>query len=153
MQAGSAFNVIPPEVILAGTVRTVDPETRAAMPEHIERLAQQTAAAFGATAEVAYVRGSGVVVNHAGFTDFVRQALEVPDGSVTVVDMPHPVMGAEDFGAYLERVPGAFAFLGARPAHQEAFPCHHPQFDIDERALRVGVEVLSMVALQYLCGG
>lgn len=150
LQAGSAFNVIPSEVVLAGTVRTVDPRVRAAMPERIEHLARHTAEAFGATAEVTYVSGSGVVVNHASFSDFVRQVVTRTRGSSAVLEMPHPVMGAEDFGLYLERVPGTFAFLGARPSHQEPFPCHHPQFDIDERALPVGVEVLSTVALEYL---
>jgi amidohydrolase len=52
----------------------------------------------------------------------------------------------------MEQVPGTFTFLGARPAHQQPFPCHHPQFDIDERALPEGVEILATVALQYLAG-
>lgn len=150
LQAGSAFNVIPSEVVLAGTVRTVDPKVRAVMPERIEHLVRHTAVAFGATAEVVYISGSGVVVNDASFSDFVRQVVTQTRGPSAVTEMPHPVMGAEDFGLYLERVPGTFAFLGARPSHQEPFPCHHPQFDIDERALPVGVEVLSTVALEYL---
>ncbi|MFI5366615.1 MAG: M20 family metallopeptidase [Candidatus Binatia bacterium] len=150
LQAGSAFNVIPEEAIVAGTVRTVDPSVRAGMRATISELVHHTAAAFGATAEVAYVDGSGVVMNHAGFTDFVRRVIRGTRGAGAVVEMPHPVMGAEDFGLYLERVPGAFAFLGARPAHQEAFPCHHPRFDIDERALPEGVEIFSTVALEYL---
>lgn len=150
VQAGSAFNVIPPEVVLAGTVRTVDPAVRAALPERIDTLAQHTAAAFGATAEVAYVHGSGVVVNDAGFTDFVRTVVRQTRGDSGVVNLPHPVMAAEDFGLYLEQVPGCFAFLGARPAHQEAYPCHHPRFDFDERALPHGVEILSYVAFEYL---
>jgi amidohydrolase len=150
LQAGSAFNVIPPEVVLAGTVRTVDPAVRAAMPQRIEHLVRHTAEAFGASADVVYVPGSGVVVNDARFTEFVRQVVRSTRGDAAVREMPHPVMGAEDFGLYLERVPGTFVFLGARPAHQEPFPCHHPQFDIDERALPVGVEVLSTVALAYL---
>ena len=152
VQAGSAFNVIPAEVILAGTVRTVDPSTRAAMPERIEHLVRHTAEAFGATADVTYVHGSGVVVNHRGFTDFVRHVVREARGDGAVAEMLHPVMGAEDFGLYLERVPGTFAFLGARPSHQEPYPCHHPRFDIDESALPVGVEILSTVALAYLSG-
>lgn len=152
LQAGSAFNIIPSEVVLAGTVRTVDPVVRAEMPARIEHLARHTAAAFGASADVAYVNGSGVVVNHAGFTDFVRQVIGAARGSESVIEVEHPMMGAEDFGLYLEYVPGTFAFLGARPAHQEAFPLHHAQFDFDERALPVGVEILSTVALEYLGG-
>ena len=152
LQAGSAFNVIPSEVVLAGTVRTVDPKVRTAMPERIEHLVRHTVEAFGATAAVTYIFGSGVVVNHAAFSDFVRQVVSQTRGSNAVREMAHPVMGAEDFGLYLEQVRGAFAFLGARPAHQQPFPCHHPQFDIDERALPVGVEVLSSVALSYLDG-
>lgn len=152
VQAGTAFNVIPPEAVVAGTVRTVDPTVRAAMPARIEELVRHTAAAFGANAEVAYVQGSGVVVNHLGFTDFVRAVIQDARGRDTLVEMAHAVMGAEDFGLYLEQIPGAFVFLGARPAHQDAYPCHHPRFDIDEHALPIGVEILSSVALQYLDG-
>jgi amidohydrolase len=152
LQAGSAFNIIPSEVMLAGTVRTVDPVVRAEMPARIEHLARHTAAAFGAGADVAYINGCGVVVNHAGFTDFVRQVIGEARGSESVVELEHPMMGAEDFGLYLEHVPGSFAFLGARPVHQEVFPLHHARFDFDERALPVGVEILSTVALEYLGG-
>jgi amidohydrolase len=150
LQAGSAFNIIPSEVVLAGTVRTVDPAVRAEMPARIGHLARHTAAAFGASADVAYVNGPGVVVNHAGFTDFVRQVVGETRGSEAVVELEHAMMSAEDFGVYLEQVPGTFAFLGARPAHHEVFPLHHAQFDFDERALPVGVEILSTVALEYL---
>jgi amidohydrolase len=150
VQAGSAFNIIPSEVVLAGTVRTVDPAVRAEMPARIQHLARHTGAAFGASAEVTYVNGSGVVVNHAGFTDFVRQVIGETRGRGAIVELEHPMMSAEDFGLYLEQVPGTFAFLGARPAHQEPFPLHHPQFDFDERALPVGVEILVTVALEYL---
>jgi amidohydrolase len=152
LQAGSAFNVIPAEAVLSGTARTVDPAVRAALPARIEELIQHTAQAFGATAELAYVQGSGVVVNHAGFTGFVRETIRGTRGAGAVIEMEHPIMGAEDFGAYTERVPGTFAFLGARPIHQEPFPCHHPQFDIDELALPAGVETLATVALEYLSG-
>lgn len=150
LQAGTAFNIIPAEAVLGGTVRTVDPTIRGQMPARIEELVQHTAAAFGATAEVAYIHGSGVVVNHNAFTDFVRNVISEARGHDAVIDLPHPVMGAEDFGCFLEQVPGTFAFLGARPSHQDAYPCHHPGFDIDERALPIGVEILSTVALEYL---
>jgi amidohydrolase len=150
LQAGSAFNIIPDEVILAGTVRTLDASARELMPARIEQVVRHTAEAFGAAAEVTYINGSGVVVNHAGFTDFVRAAVREARGDASVIDLDHPVMGADDFGLYMERVPGTFAFLGARPAHQEAFPNHHPRFDFDERALPVGVEILCTVALEYL---
>jgi amidohydrolase len=152
LQAGTALNVLPPDAIIAGTVRCVDPAARAALPGRIEALAQHTAAAFGATAEVMYLQGSGVVVNDADFTDFVRGAIRNARGAEAVKEVPYAIMGAEDFGAYLERVPGSMAFLGARPAHQEAFPCHHPQFDLNEDALPIGVEILATVALDYLRG-
>lgn len=152
LQAGSAFNVIPPEVVLGGTVRTVDPEVRAAIPERIEHLVRHTTAAFGADADVTYINGSGVVMNHPEFTAFVRRTIQAARGAEAVHDMAQPVMGAEDFGAFMERVPGTFAFLGARPTHQEPYPCHHPRFDIDESALPIGTEILATVAAQYLEG-
>ena len=153
LQAGSAFNVIPPEVIVAGTVRTVDPSVRAKMPLQITEVAEHTAAAFGATAEVAYVHGSGVVLNDPGFTQFVAETVRRNRGDSSVRTLASPIMGAEDFGLYLEQLPGAFAFLGARPSHQQAYPCHHPRFDFDEAALPVGVEILTTVALEYLSDG
>ena len=150
LQAGSALNIVPEEAVLAGTVRTLDPGVRAEMPARIDHLVQHTAAAFGASAEMAYLHGSGVVVNHPDFTDFVRQLLCRTRGGAAVVSMEHAVMGAEDFGLYMEHVPGTFAFLGARPTHQEAFPLHHPQFDFDEQVMPIGVEILVSVALAYL---
>ncbi|MBI3784865.1 MAG: amidohydrolase [Deltaproteobacteria bacterium] len=153
LQAGSAFNVIPPEVILAGTVRTVDPKVRAHVPQCITDVAEHTAGAFGAKAEVVYLHGSGVVVNDSAFTQFVTDTITRHRGSAAVRQIAAPIMGAEDFGLYLEQVPGTFAFLGARPSHQKAYPCHHPRFDIDETALPVGVEILTTVALEYLRDG
>ena len=150
VQAGSAFNVIPPEVVLGGTVRTVDPDVRAAIPSRIEHLVRHTTAAFGAEAEVTYINGSGVVINHPDFTAFVGETIRASRGAGSVHDMAQPIMGAEDFGAFMEHVPGAFAFLGARPTHQQAYPCHHPRFDIDEQALPGGVEILATVALRFL---
>jgi amidohydrolase len=152
VQAGTAFNIIPAEVVLGGTIRTIDPIVRSALPGRLEELVHHSAAGFGATAEVTFVPGSGAVVNHPAFTDFVRAATARARGPATVIELPNAVMGAEDFGCYLEHVPGTFAFLGARPAHQSAVPCHHPAFDIDERALPIGVEILSTVALEYLSG-
>ncbi len=150
VQAGSTFNVIPSEVVLAGTVRAVGSEVRKSLQASIERAVQHTAAALDAEAQVSFVPGSGVVVNDAPFTDLVAEVARNARGVDSVSEMPQPVMTGEDFGEYLERVPGAFAFLGARPSHQEAFPCHHPRFDIDENALPIGVEILASVALEYL---
>lgn len=152
VQAGTAFNVIPPEVVLGGTVRTVDPAVRAAIPARIEHLVRHTTAAFGADADVTYINGSGVVMNHPDFTAFVQRTIQTARGAEAVHEMAQPVMGAEDFGAFMERVPGTFAFLGARPTHQEPYPCHHPRFDIDEGALPIGTEILATVAARYLEG-
>jgi amidohydrolase len=150
LHAGSAFNVIPAEVVLAGTVRTVDEAVRATLPARIEELSRHTAAAFGASAEVAYVRGTDVVMNDSEFTSLVGTLLGATRSVSSVVEMEHPLMGAEDFGVYLAAVPGTFAFLGARPPGGEPYPWHHPRFDFDERALPVGVEILATVAMGYL---
>jgi len=150
MTASQAFNVIPAEAIIAGTVRTVDPDVRAGMAARIERIAQHTALAFGGLADVTYLQGSGVVMNHGPFVDFVQRTISASRGARNVSTMPVPVMGSEDFGMYLDAVPGAFAFLGAKPSHQDIYPCHHPRFDIDEAALPIGVEILVTLAVEYL---
>jgi len=138
--AGDAPNVIPGEARLAGTARSFDPDVRALIPKLIEEIGHGVAAAHGASLQLRFVYGYKPVVNDASATELVRSV--VRDELVE----PDPIMGGDDFSAYLEEAPGCYAFVGAGGA----FAHHHPRFVIDERALAIGTRLHVDVARRVL---
>jgi len=126
---------------LAGTTRSFDPEVRERLPELIERVAEGVCAAHGAEFALDYTMGYLPVVNDERATALVRAAA----GEEALEDLA-PIMGGDDFSAYLEHAPGCYAFVGAGGE----FPHHHPRFVIDERALEIGTRLHCTVALRAL---
>ncbi len=148
---GYRSNIIAPRVELEATVRTLDPEVRASMRERIERILAGTTSAFRADYELDYAYGYPSQHNDEEMVKLVRAAAR----SVTSSDaetIPDPSMGAEDFGYFSSEVPGCFFALGVRNETEGlgVYPAHHPCFDIDERALYTGMQVMAQVALDYL---
>ena len=126
-----AFNVIPQHVELKGTVRTMDPETREMAEKRIKELAAGIAGAFGAKAEVTYIRGYPVMVNSPEQTDFAAQM------ATRVAGACHPaplIMGGEDFAFMLEERPGAYILVG----NGDTAMVHHPEYDFDDNAIPAG---------------
>ncbi|MBX6350791.1 MAG: amidohydrolase [Clostridia bacterium] len=149
-RAGSAFNVIAPEALLQGTVRTFDADVRARVREALSRVAGDVAHAFGCEAETDYREGYPALVNERGTVEVFRAAVAAQMGEAALVE-PEPFMGGEDFAYYLLERPGAFLFLGARnPEVGAEYPHHHPNFTIDEAALPWGVAVLAATAWRLL---
>jgi amidohydrolase len=148
--AGTTFNVIPGSAYLAGTVRTFDPGLRDTVPAQLERVVAGVTSAFGATYTLEYERGYRPVVNDAALTARLEQVVARTFGADTLVPM-RPTMGGEDFSAYQQRAPGVFAFVGAgNDAEGIDFPHHHPRFQIDERALGIGLHYLTAASLELL---
>jgi len=147
VNGGTTNNIIPAEVALTGTVRTFDPAVQALAERRLREIAEETAKAFGASCQVDYMLGYPAVVNDAAMVDFATGVAKrvLGEGCLYPFD---PVMGGEDFAFYLQKVPGAFIFLGAGDGHE--FPHHHPAFDIDERALPVGALLYTSLALEFL---
>ncbi|WP_282794470.1 M20 family metallopeptidase [Streptomyces sp. CC224B] len=153
--AGTTTNIIPETAELHGTFRTLTPRARRLVRENVTRVARHVAAAHGATAEVELEEGYPPVVNDAGFAAAARAAAGDLLGADRVHHLPEPVMGAEDFSYVLERVPGAMAFLGARPpgTPSEGAPdIHSNRVVFDEDAMAVGSAVHAAVALDFLGG-
>lgn len=146
-QAGSASNVIADTATLHGTARSFQPEVRDLIERSIQDIADSICRAAGARAEVSYRRGTAALVNHQQASLTLRAAAERVLGSEHVSTM-EPVMAGEDFAQYLEAVPGAFIFVGAKTGG--AYPHHHPKFDIQEAPLASGVAILTEVALSEL---
>lgn len=146
--AGSTFNIIAERAEITGTVRTYDTATQEQVAAAIEHIAKTTAALWGATAEVTYLRGYPAVVNHEAQ---VKRWLAALDPSI-LVNPAVPKLGAEDFSYYLQRVPGALMFVGAEPDDKVTYPQHSSHLRINEKALQVGREALVAIALASLRG-
>jgi hippurate hydrolase len=154
--AGTTNNIIPESVFLFGTIRTVSEGSRAEVRAGVKRVAEGIAAAHDATAEVDLEPGYPVTINDPAFTAFVEDTARTLIGDERVVELASPIMGAEDFSYVLQQVPGAMAFLGARPAgvDEATAPQNHSNLVVfDEAALPVGVALYAAVAIRHLAGG
>jgi len=128
----NASNIIAQSVRMCGTVRTLDNESRKLAESRIRRLAEDTASAFGATADVIWEDGYPVTVNHEAETRYAAEAARAVAGNVDAnVD---PIMPAEDFSYMLEARPGAYIFLGNGDTAQ----CHHPTYNFSDEAIPAG---------------
>jgi amidohydrolase len=145
-RAGDAPNVIPGRAELAGTVRSFAPAVRDRLPGLVEDVVRGVTSAHGAAYELDYRRGYAPVVNDERPTALVRAVVD-PAAQAEIA----PIMGGDDFSAYLANAPGCYAFVGARSEEAGAVhPHHHPCFRIDERALPVGVRLHVDVAQRAL---
>jgi amidohydrolase len=147
INGGTTHNIIPAEVTMSGTVRTLDPAVQALVERRLREIAEETARACGASCRLEYTPGYPALVNDSGMVDFVTGVARRILGTGHLQRL-NPVMGGEDFAYYLQKVPGAFIFLGAGDGRE--FPHHHPAFDIDEAALPVGVLLLTALALVFM---
>lgn len=153
VQAGSAFNAIPDEGVAEGTLRCLDDEAWQQAPDLLKEFVASVTSPYGVLGELEYVRGVPPTVNEAVSVQMFRDAAGEVLGPEAVVPTPTS-LGGEDFGWYLESVPGALARLGVRtPAAAGGLDLHRGVFDIDERAIGVGVRLMATTALAALRDG
>ncbi|EZP49732.1 M20 metallopeptidase family protein [Sphingomonas sp. RIT328] len=151
IEAGSAHNIIPGEVRMLGTLRTLSEATRTTMRAAIDRIATHIAAAHGATAEAWIDEGYPVVVNDPRGAALIEQVAAELDRPFA--PMPQPMMGAEDFSYVLRKIPGAFAFIGAAPQGSDPAtnpPLHNTRMTIEESVMAQGIAIHCAVATRYL---
>ncbi|GAA4527964.1 MULTISPECIES: M20 family metallopeptidase [Nonomuraea] len=150
VEAGTAANAIPDGGVAEGTVRCLDEDAWHAAPDLIKTLLESVAGAYGIEATMEYTRGVPPVVNDEGCVQMLSEAAERALGAGAVVST-HQSLGGEDFAWYLESIPGAFARLGTRsPESGVTYDIHQGTFDIDERAIAMGVRVMATTALTAL---
>lgn len=153
IRAGTTTNVIPETARLDGTIRTVTPRVRSEAHAAVRRIAEHVAAAHDMAADVEIRDGYPVTVNDGAAADDVLATARWLVGDALSLALPSPVMGAEDFSYILDRVPGAMAFLGTRPAGvpaAEVAPNHSNRMVIDESAMATGVALHAATALRRL---
>jgi len=150
VRSEGTYNVIPDEVEVLGTFRTLNEDWRRRAHELIRQVAEGTAAALGATCEVEIRVGYPCLYNHPELTHRLREAAIDYLGADNVWDLDI-WMAAEDFAYYGAHADACFYRLGTRnEAKGITAPVHTPRFDIDEEALRTGVGLMSWLALQEL---
>lgn len=153
IEAGTADNIIPQSVRMRGTIRALDDAVGARVCQRVREVVAGVCAALGATASVELPAGYPVLRNDpAVVEEALRAAREVGFGDDALVTIPAQG-GGEDFAYYCQKLPGAFAFLGAAsPAGNCAYPHHHPRFNIDESVLPSGAALLASFALRAARG-
>ncbi len=152
IQGGVRNNIIPEEVNLIGTIRTLDTAMQRQIHERMRRTAENIAASFGATAEVFISDGIPVTYNDPGLTQKMLPTIEATAGPQNTI-LSKAITGAEDFSYYAEEVPGLFLFVGGMPVGTdpaEAAPHHTPDFYIDDSGMKLGVKMLCNLAVGYL---
>ena len=150
VRAEGAWNIVPGQVQLLGTVRTHDEAIRQQVNEQFHRTVRQTAAAHGTEAKIVYSDYGPVVWNDPALGEDALKTLQKTAGRENVVESK-PIMGGEDFAHYARKVPGFFFFLGVRnEAIGAVHALHTPKMVLDEAALPLGVRTMAMLALDYL---
>jgi len=151
VHAGHTLNVIPDEVILRGTVRSLRPETRDFLQAEMTLRAEKIAEACHAKAELTYERRYPATINDAGAAETARRAAEAILGAGAVETGLAPSMASEDFAFLLERVPGAYGWIGNGPA-EGGRNLHSPRYDFNDAILPLGVQFFVEVARRALTG-
>jgi len=149
---GVRNNIIPEEVKMIGTIRSLDPEMREQIHKRVNEIAINIGKSAGAEVEVYIDKGYPVTYNDPELTAQVVSTLYETAGKENVF-MRNPVTGAEDFAYYAMEAPGFFFFLGGRSpevSFEEAPPHHTPDFYIDESGLMLGVRSLCNLTLDYM---
>lgn len=153
--AGTTSNVIPESAEIEGTIRAVSERTRAKVRDGIRRVAEGVAAAHDAQVEVSFHDGYPVTVNNNEAAKFSLGVARELLGNNAVVEMPNPVMGAEDFSYVLNRIPGSMMFLGGTPHDRDftkAASNHSNRVYFDEAAMVDGMAVYAAMAMKHLTG-
>ncbi len=151
IEGGKAANVLCDHVTLKGTVRTVNHEIRKKIPEMMELTIDGICKSMHASFEFEYNFGTPEVLNDNAMVDLIVSEAQELLGSENCIDLQDPVMGGEDFGFYLEKIPGAFIRLGTCSDEKEScYSQHNSRFNVDDNALEYGMKVLTATALKAL---
>jgi hippurate hydrolase len=145
--AGTAFNIIPDTARLGGTVRTLNEDLRRTMPERIEQLARGVAQGMRGDAELDYEFSNPVTMNDEAAAARALVVARDLFGEENTLELPNASMGSEDFSYFLEKIPGAFIWLGVG---EDVSGLHTPTFAFDEEILPLGSALLTALALESL---
>jgi amidohydrolase len=148
---GTKRNIICDQVILEGTARSLNQEVAKRIPSLLKDIISGITKSAGASFEFKYISGYPVLINDVSATNLARSAIARMFGSKSIFEIKKPLMGAEDFAFYLQKVPGSFLRLGIKnPKKNAIYPWHHPRFTVDEDAIGTGAALLAGIAYDFL---
>ena len=151
VKGGLRPNIIPEEVELTGTIRTLDKDMQKDIYDRMQRTASKIAESAGASAEVSFDNKTLITYNNPELVKKTLPSLQHAAGDSNVIGMD-VMMGAEDFSFYGDKVPAFFFFLGGMQKGQDpktAFPHHTPDFYIDESGFKLGVKAFCYLVFDY----
>lgn len=152
IHGGTAINIIPDEVEIWGTMRALDSTTREFLQKRLQEITAGICRMHDAKFDLTLDKGAPPVINDTALGELLFDAAADILGSDKAIKLERPDMGAEDFAWYLQKVPGAVFRLGTHGRPGTDFELHHPNFDIDDDALAVGVKVFCQSVFQYFAG-
>lgn len=152
IHGGVRSNIIPDQVEMVGTIRTLNTEMQDKIHEKIRLTVTKIAESAGATADVRISKSNPVTYNDPELTTMMLPSLKDAAGDENV-RLIKAITGAEDFSFFQQRVPGMYFFVGGMPKGtkpEDAAPHHSPDFHIDESCLKLGVRAFSYLVLDYM---
>ncbi|MBN1260396.1 MAG: amidohydrolase [Anaerolineae bacterium] len=149
---GDAFNVIPDQVILEGTIRTYDPLVRETVLQRFREIVAGTAALMGANATLDLHAMTPALVNDETITREVQDVVRKTQGD-EALELGLRTMGSEDAAFFLQEAPGCYVFVGATSPGKIMTPHHNPHFDLDEEALVIGTSLLLAALRHFMAFG
>jgi amidohydrolase len=150
IEGGHAFNIIPKEVRMVGTARTMDDDVKARAIERIKIILKGIGEAMDVECEFNYMDGCPAMINDPGMIELIKKAGAVVVGDENVSGLD-PTMGGEDFTYFARAVPGAMFCLGVQDEQAGiGSPVHTPTFDVSPEALSIGAAMLAQAAMMYL---
>ncbi len=151
INGGTNFNILADHVDFKGTIRTLNKETRQFVFKRMEEIVTGLAKINNCEGRLDIIEAYPPLINDVDETMFVVDISKELLGEEKVIVATEPSMGGEDFSYYLEKKPGAFGWLGARPKDmEEIYYNHNPKFDIDESSLLIGTLLHINTAIEYL---
>jgi amidohydrolase len=151
IHAGTAFNVIPQEAELTGTIRSFDLTVRKMVLERVEQVVRGVAESLGCKAEIKIVRVTPAVINNDVVASAVQESVRKTLQGIDLDTTPYLTMGAEDMAFMQEKVDGCYFFIGSANKEKRLdYGHHHPKFDFDEQALINGAALMASAAADIL---
>lgn len=148
IEAGKTHNVIPDQVELKATVRSLKKEIREKLPQYIESVIKNTCQIYGAEYELDYIFGYPAVINDPQMTNIIKTAAQKILGPEKVREKEKAEMGGEDFSYFGREVPAVFYYLGIAP-QGEIVNHHQSDFKFNDTVLKTGVAVMAQAALDF----
>ncbi len=149
IEGGSAHNIIPENVKLWGTARTLSPETEELVIERLEAILRGITREAGGDYKFEFNRGYPAVINSEKEADLVLKSARKILGNDNVIELTKPVMAGEDFAFYQKEFPGAFFFVGSASKEADSeYPWHHPKYNVDDRFFETATPLMASLIFE-----